>query len=78
MSNKREPSKDSKRGLGMQESGIRENEPCQRSASIDLDTHLSKEEMMIIDERLADMEANPSASIPLEEAKRRIEARLRS
>lgn len=41
---------------------------------IDDDDPLTDEQKALLDARLADMEQNPNASIPWEEAKKRIEA----
>jgi putative addiction module component (TIGR02574 family) len=43
---------------------------------LDDDDPLTDEQKALLDARLADMEQNPNASIPWEEAKKRIEARL--
>ena len=43
---------------------------------LDEDDPLTDEQRMLLDDRLADMEQNPSASIPWDEAKKQIEARL--
>ncbi|HEX6189805.1 MAG TPA: addiction module protein [Pyrinomonadaceae bacterium] len=43
---------------------------------LDDDDPLTDEQKALLDARLADMEQNPNASIPWEEAKKRIEASL--
>ena len=43
---------------------------------LDDDDPLTDEQKALLDTRLADMEQNPNASIPWEEAKKRIEANL--
>ena len=43
---------------------------------LDDDAPLTDEQKALLDTRLADMEQNPNASIPWEEAKKRIEASL--
>ena len=43
---------------------------------LDDDDPLTDEQKALLDARLADMEQNPNASIPWDEAKKRIEARL--
>ena len=45
---------------------------CNGDAWLDSDDPLTVEEKALLEARLADMEANPTASIPLEEAKKRI------
>lgn len=43
---------------------------------LDDDDPLTDEQRALLDSRLADVEQNPSASIPWEEARKRIESRL--
>ena len=43
---------------------------------LDDDDPLTDEQKALLDARLADLEQNPNASIPWDEAKKRIEARL--
>jgi putative addiction module component (TIGR02574 family) len=43
---------------------------------LDDDDPLTDEQKLLLDARLANMEENPNASIPWDEAKKRIEARL--
>ena len=49
---------------------------CNGDGWLDSDDPLTVDEKALLEARLADMETNPTASIPLEEPKKRIEARF--